>query len=63
MFQFVVAWGVVKIAFEGFHHISPVEHFGLIMIGFYVVLGLGVWWFIRRAYIGMERDMDFYRED
>lgn len=47
---------------DGLQKLSPIEHYSLISFALYVIAALGVGWFVWRAYVGMERDMDFYED-
>lgn len=63
MGRFVCVWFVADMLLEAANQFMPLAHYTLISVCLYAVLALGFAWFIRRAYVGMERDMDFYMED
>jgi len=44
------------------HQYIAIEHYVPMRCCIYVILALGNVWFVRRAYIGLERDMDFYED-
>jgi hypothetical protein len=44
------------------HRLDLIDHYGLIEFFFNLILGGGIAWFVWRAYVGMERDFDFYDE-
>jgi hypothetical protein len=62
LFRFVALCTVAQIVVESLGRLSFIEHYGLIEICLFVILGGGIAWFIWRAYVGMERDLDFYDE-
>ena len=47
---------------EAVNQFAPMAHYTLLSVCIYAVLVIGIAWFIHRAYVGMERDMDFYQE-
>ena len=59
---FVIICSGIEMLLETVNHFVPLPHYTLISFCIYTVLGLGVGWFIWRAYVGMERDLDFYQE-
>ncbi|MDD5140553.1 MAG: hypothetical protein PHY43_09880 [Verrucomicrobiales bacterium] len=59
----MAVWIIGKMILDGLQQHFPLEHYTLISICFYIVLAVAVGWFVRRAYVGMERDLDFYTED
>jgi len=62
MFRFLVACSFAGMVLDGFQKLSLVEHYTLISFCLYVITALGIGWFVWRAYVGMERDLDFYEE-
>ena len=62
-FAIFAAWCIAKIGFDALHEVVPFAHYALINVGFYLTIGAVGVWFVRRAYVGMERDHDFYIED
>jgi len=59
---FVIICSGIEILLEAVNQFAPLPHYTLISFSICIVLGLGVGWFIWRAYVGMERDLDFYQE-
>ena len=59
---FVFVCSVFDMFLEAANHFVPMALYTLISVCIYAVMGVGVGWFIWRAYVGMERDMDFYQE-
>jgi hypothetical protein len=47
---------------DGLQSLTPIDHYTLISFCIYAITALGVVWFVWRAYVGMERDLDFYDE-
>ena len=62
LFRFVVACTIATMILDGIQSLSPIEHYTLISLCLNGVLALGVSWFVWRAYVGMECDLDFYEE-
>jgi hypothetical protein len=62
MGRFVFLWFMADLFLETANQFEPLAHYTLFSICLYAVLALGIVWFIRRACVGMERDMDFYQE-
>lgn len=60
MSQFVFYCSVAQTIIGKLHQWELIDHYVLILIVSYVILFGGVVWFIWRAYVGMERDLDFY---
>jgi hypothetical protein len=53
---------VAEIAVQELGKLNLIEHSGSIEVCLSLIFGAGVAWFIWRAYVGMERDLDFYDE-
>jgi len=62
MVFFVFVCSVVEMLLEAVNQFAPMAHYTLLSVCIYAVLVIGIAWFIHRAYVGMERDMDFYQE-
>ena len=63
MARFMMVWVIGKMILDGLQKFSPLDHYTLISACFYIVLAVAVGRFAWRAYVGMERDLDFYMED
>ena len=62
MFRFVFVCSIAKMILDGLRSLTPVEHYTLISVSLFAITLLGSVWFVWRAYVGMERDLDFYEE-
>ena len=62
MCRFVVACSIAKMVLDGLQSLAPIEHYTLISFCLIAVTAFGSGWFVWRAYVGMERDLDFYEE-
>ena len=60
LFRFVFFCSVAQMLIEEAKQRDLVEHFALIEVCFYIILISGIAWFAWRAYVGLERDLDFY---
>lgn len=60
--RFVALCSLAEMAVEALHRLGFIEHYGLIEFCFDAILGAGVAWFVWRAYVGMERDLDIYED-
>ncbi len=59
----LVAWCIAKTGFDAVDKLMPIAHYALINAGLYLLLVAICSRFVWRAYVGMERDHDFYNED
>ena len=60
LFRFVLFCSIVKIVIDQLNQHDLIEHYILVYVCYYAISICGIGWFVWRAYIGMERDLDFY---
>jgi hypothetical protein len=63
MLEVVGGLTIMQSVIDGLHQLFPFEHYLLITVCVYSAIALSIIWFVWRAYICMERDLDFYEDE
>lgn len=60
LFRFVLFSSLTQMVIEQLRQLDLIEHYWLVESCFLAICVSIITWFVWRAYVGMERDMDFF---